>query len=273
MHPGEKKLITECHQVLRCALVILPAVCLGVLAMLCAGVSPMLWGQQAAAWMIFALLAWPLRCAIKRVSASMMSVTLLILLAVSLLGEEVDGARRWLDLGIFNVNTAMLILPSLLVTLYSTKCPYPFLLGTAVVLCVQPDLSQLMAFSVAVLPLLWHRRNERLWMAACLVALAALAIRCLLVPVSVEPVEYSEGILAMLGELSPFLLFTGVIALAAIPVVFVYHFFRLGGLHLLSLAAYYALTLLFVLSGKYPVPFMGFGLSPIAGYFLALALV
>ena len=272
MHLGEKKLITERHQVLRYALVILPAVCLGVLAMLCAGVSPMLWGQQAAAWMIFALLAWPLRCAIKRVSASTLSIMLLLLLATSLLGEEVDGARRWLDLGIFNVNTAMLIVPSLLVTLYSTKCPYPFLLATAVVLCIQPDLSQLMAFSVAMLPLLWYRRNERLWTAVCFVALTALAIRCLLVPVSVEPVEYCEGILAMLRELSPLLLFIGVIALAAIPVVFAYRFFRLGGLHLLSLAAYYAITLLFVLSGEYPVPFMGFGLSSIAGYFLSLVL-
>ena len=29
--------------------------------------------------------------------------------------------------------------------------------------------------------------------------------------------------------------------------------------------------LLFVLTGAYPVPFMGFGLSPIAGYYLAHA--
>lgn len=273
MHRADEQIITERHQVLSYALVILPAVSLGVLAMLCASVSPMLWGQQAAAWMIFALLAWPLRRAIPKVSASLLSGMLLILLAASLLGEEVDGARRWLDLGIFNINTAMLVLPALLVTLYSTKCPYPFLLGTAVVICVQPDLSQLMAFSVAVLPLLWQRRNERLWTAACVLSLAAFAIRCLLVPVSVAPVECCEGILTMLGEVSPLLLFAGVIALAVIPVWFAYRFFRRGGLYLLSLAAYYAITLLFILSGEYPVPFMGFGLSPIAGYFLALALI
>ena len=29
-----------------------------------------------------------------------------------------------------------------------------------------------------------------------------------------------------------------------------------------------AALLMFVLSGEYPVPFMGFGLSPIAGYYL-----
>jgi hypothetical protein len=273
MRRVDEQIITERHQPIGHALVILPAICLGVLAMLCASVSPMLWGQQIAAWMIFTLLAWLLRRAIKRVSASTLSVILWILLAASLLGEEVGGARRWLDLGIFNINTAMLVLPVLLVMLFSTKCPYPVLLGTAVVLCVQPDLSQLMAFSIAVLPLLMHRRKERFWTAACFAAMAALAIRCLLAPVSVAPVEYCEGIFAMLGEVSPFLLFVGVIALAVIPVVFAYHFFRHGRLYLLALAAYYAITLLFGLSGEYPVPFMGFGLSPIAGYFLAVALI
>ena len=217
MHRADEQIITERHQFLGYALVILPAVSLGVLAMLCASVSPMLWGQQAAAWMIFALLAWPLRRAIPKVSAS--------------------------------------------------------LLSTAVVICVQPDLSQLVAFSVAVLPLLWQRRNERLWTAACVLSLAAFAIRCLLVPVSVAPVECCEGILTMLGEVSPLLLFAGVIALAVIPVWFAYRFFRRGGLHLLSLAVYYAISLLFVLPGEYPVPFMGFGLSSIAGYFLALAII
>ena len=46
----------EKAQVFICALTILPAVTLGTAAMIYGSVSPWLWGQQAAAFVIFALL-------------------------------------------------------------------------------------------------------------------------------------------------------------------------------------------------------------------------
>lgn len=62
----------------------------------------------------------------------------------------------------------------------------------------------------------------------------------------------------------------GVAALALIPGHFLYQFMKNRSTTMLGLTIYYAVTILFSLTGEYPVPFMGYGLSPIAGYWLAL---
>lgn len=249
------------------ALLILPAVLLGVLAMAMGGVSPVLWGQQVTAWVAFALLAQLLRRIAGRIPAAAWSALFLLLLVASLFGESVEGARRWVNLGVFHANAAMLVIPALLVVLGRMKYPCPVALLAAVVLCIQPDLSQLTAFSAAALVILW--RQEKKWLWGSLIILGVLVIRCLRVPVTIEPVSYCEGILAMLAETSWMLQAAGYAALAAIPAFGAYRFCKRGEIQMLSAAVYYAACMLFAFSGGYPVPFMGFGLSPIAGYWLA----
>jgi len=251
------------------ALIILPAVVLGVAVMIRDGVSPLLWGQQLAAWAAFLLLAWIAKRAAGRVSPELWTVLLLLPLAATWFGEEAGGARRWLNLGIFHVNAAMLVLPALLCVLCRVKRPHPALLGAAVVLSFQPDVLQLTAFSAAAIPILWQHKKKRLRGIGCVLLLAALLLRCLSVPISIEPVSYCEGILTVLAETSWMLQAAGWAVLAAIPAFFMYRFCRQGNVQMLSLSIYYAAAMAFIFSGEYPVPFMGFGLSPIAGYYLA----
>ena len=138
----------------------------------------------------------------------------------------------------------------------------------AAVLCVQPDFSQLTAFSLSILPILWLRRHHVGWLMASLIFLGACLIRCAGMPVELEPAAYCEGILAMLHNFSPLMQVIGWLALALIPICFLVRFFRRKEVGKLCLAIYYAVVILFSITGEYPVPFMGFGLSPIAGYWL-----
>lgn len=255
------------------ALVILPAVALGVLGMLGTGVRSMLWGQQIAAYVIFALLACVLRKAARKVSPAVWIAVLYAFLAATLLFPAVGGAKRWLDLGIFNVHAAMLVLPAMLILLSHTACAWPLLLCTAGVLCIQPDLAQLAAFAAASLVILWQNRKRYGWSVLCAAAQAAMVVICLRIPTEIESVSYSEGILMMLGELSPLLLPIGVFALVLIPGAWGYRFFKARSLWMLSLTVYYVMIILFGLTGEYPMPFMGFGLSPIVGYWLAVLLI
>lgn len=252
------------------ALLILPAVALGVLAMIRGGVSPALWGQQAVAWMLLALLAEPMRRAARRIPDWIWCIALVLFLALSLFGREVEGARRWVNLGVFQANAAQLTLPALLVVLCRASCPYPLLIAAAAVISFQPDSAALAAFAAAAVPILWQQKRK-MWGVGSAMALAALAIRCFGVPVSIEPVPYCEGILDMLAGMSPLLRLAGWMALAAVPAYFAYRFVKCRKRHMLSLALYYAVSMLLVLSGEQPVMFMGFGLSPIAGYYLAYA--
>ena len=254
------------------ALLILPALALGIWAMARNGVSPSLWGQQIAGWLAFALLALPLQRAAGRIPAAAWGLLLLIPLAGTLLGEEAGGARRWVELSVFHINAAMLVLPALLVVLCRMEHPYPVGLAAAAVLCFQPDLSQLTAFAAAVIPILCRRKMKPLFKAGHMLLLAMLVFRCMNIPTALEPASCSEGILTMLAEASWLLHAAGWAALAAIPAYLMHRFCRQGAAPLLSLSVYYTVSMLFALTGDYPVPFIGFGFSPIAGYWLALIL-
>ena len=138
-------------------LVIVPAVLLGIAAMIFGGVSPMLWGQQTAALVLVLLLTALARIARWKIPAVVWAGVILLILAAALFGPEAGGVRRWVKLGPFNVNAAMLVLPSMLVLLGETACFYPLLLCAAAILSIQPDASQMTALAVAAVPLLHQR--------------------------------------------------------------------------------------------------------------------
>lgn len=257
---------------LKRGLVILPAVFLGVIAMITEGVSATLWGLQIAAFVVFAMLGM-LRRAARKVSSPVWSALLLAALATTLCFPAVEGAKRWLDLGLININAAMLAVPALIVLSSSMKRPHCVLVLTSVVLCLQPDLSQLAAVALSGLPILWQQRKHVYWTVSSVAILIILIVRCLAVPIHIDPVSYCEGILGLLGNISPLMLIAGAAALALIPGWFLYRFAKTGSTAMLELAICYAVTILFSLTGEYPVPFMGYGLSPIAGYWLASLLL
>lgn len=267
MH-GSKTVTSERRLWFLSVATILPAIALGILAMIADGVSPLLWGQQAVAFVVCALLGL-LRRSAQKVPCLVWTAVCLSALAVTLFFPAVGGVRRWLDLGIFNVNAGMLVLPALLVLLSGMRCAYPALLFGAAVLCFQPDFSQLTAFSLGALPVLWRKGKPAVWSAVSMVFLAACLLYCAGVPTALEPAAHSEGILALLSNLSPLMRVAGWLALALIPGYFVRRFLERGSSSALCLAIYYATVILFSLTGQYPVPFMGFGLSPIVGYYLA----
>lgn len=250
-----------------------PAVLLGVGAMAYHGEPLMLWGQQAAALAVFAALAVLLRRVVKKVNFTVWSTILLLLLAATLLGTETGGAKRWVNLRVIHVNAALLVLPALLLLAGDMKRPWAALLFSGAVVCLQPDTSQMAALFAAALPILWKHRRNVLLSAVSLALLAAGVIKCLLTPVSLEPVLYCEGILSMLGGISPALQIVGWLALTLIPGFMAYAYMKKREPQLLSLLLYYSVTLLFTLQGTYPVPLMGFGVSPVAGYYLAYPLI
>lgn len=262
----------KAHRRLIHMMVIFPAVMLGVFAMAAEGASSMLWGQHIAAFIVFALLGL-LRKNNRRIPPLLGTALCLLALSATLFFPAVGGTRRWLDLGIFNVNAGMLVIPALIVLVNGIKYAYPVAMLTAAVLCLQPDFSQLAAFSLGMLPVLWQRRRHVVWSVATAILLIVALIRCAGIPTALEPAAYSEGILALLDNFSPLMQGIGWLALAVIPGYFVCWSICHKSVAVMCLAIYYTVGIAFSLTGQYPVPFMGFGLSPIAGYWLAFLFV
>jgi cell division protein FtsW (lipid II flippase) len=269
----------------------LPALAIGVLVMRQAGVSSAIWGQQLAAGLTLMILCAGVGFAPRRPRIfgswgwAISGVAALLLLVGSLAQPGVEGVRRWVPIGPLHVHAGFVALPVLLVVVgrimradrlrpASWLVPVATVIA-ALVLTLQPDPSQASAFGLAVLVLLFGRRSPTRieWLAAGAVVLSALAAWTRPDPLAAVP--YVEGIVTLAGSLGTGWLVASLLALALLPMPFVVDALRRTpdtrpGI---ALAIYFAAVSSAPFVGPYPVPVLGFGLSPIIGYFAVLGWV
>ena len=171
-----------------------------------------------------------------------------------------DGPRRWVGLGGFRLYIASVTLPITLLLLPRVRGMAWLLLGIAAALAAQPDASQVTAFALASATLLSRSSLSRLARAGVSVALAGVATLAWLRPDPLQPVAYVEGVLSLALTISPIALIAALVALA-LPV---FALFRAGQA---PIALYYLTLYFFAYRQLTPMPFLGFGIGPILGYF------
>ena len=269
----------------------LPALAVGVLVMQRHGVSPLIWGQQLAAGLTLTLLCAALSVAPRpaarfrpRAWAIVGSVALLLLTA-TLLHSGVDGVRRWVSLGPLQLHAAFVALPILIIVsgrmlkgdvLRTASWIVPCTaVAVAGVLVLQPDASQAFAFAVAVGLVLLQRRRARWIDWAAVAVVSGSALLALSRPDSLEAVPHVEGIAGLAASGGEAWLIAAVLALVLLPIPFIAEAARRRDRRpeSLALAGYFGIVCIAPFAGPFPVPLMGYGLSPILGYFAALAWV
>ena len=262
-----------------------PALTVGVLVMQRSGINPGIQGQQLYAGAIMLALCAGLSFAprIRRPwgswGATISAVVALLLLAATLVQPGLEGVRRWIPVGPLQLHAAFIALPVLLVvlgnlleedTLRDAAWWTPAaLIVAAVVLVLQPDPSQATAFGVAVCVLFFRRRPgtsiDRL--AAGVILLGAIVAWTRPDPLAAVP--HVEGIVGLAGNLGTVWVVACLLALVVLPIPFVADALtrshsRSAGL---AVAVYFGIVVSMPLVGPYPVPILGFGLSPMVGYF------
>lgn len=82
--------------------------------------------------------------------------------------------------------------------------------------------------------------------------------------------SYVEKILNMVGNMGILWFFLGITSLIILPLPFV--FFAPKNLRLCSkcIGIYFIIILISTIFGNFPVPLMGYGISPIIGYFISI---
>ena len=266
----------------------LPALGIGVLVMQRSGVRPTLWGQQLGAGLVLLTLCAVMRAILRPTRRSrswtwaIVGGAALLLLTATLAHPGVDGVRRWVSLGPLPLHAAFVALPALLVVLCailrrqsvgSAAWLFPCAAGIAAgVLVLQPDASQATAFAVAVAVVLLQHGPASIsgWAAGGLVVGAALLAWSRPDPLAAVP--HVEGIVGLAARLGAGWAIASVLALGLLllPFVFAASRRREQRAEGLALAAYYAVTCVAPFVRPYPVPILGYGLSPILGYFAAL---
>jgi hypothetical protein len=179
----------------------------------------------------------------------------------------VAGVHRWLGLGPLEIHVGALVLPSLLVFL--TELDWAPTVAVAIltltVLLLQPDVAQAASFAAGWG--VWIAMKRGRTAAAPIAAAVILAGATWLRHDPLEPVAYVEGIVGVATGQGAMWGASSVFALALLPIPFL-----LDPKHQIgtALAVYMTGTLVAAWFGAYPVPVLGYGVSPILGYYLAV---
>jgi hypothetical protein len=197
-----------------------------------------------------------------------LALMLLAVLALPLLvGPQINGVARWLDLGPLAIHSAPLCLPALVVLMAGeARARAPVLAVAAALLALQPDAAGLIALGLATGVLAALRRG---------LALAALAAACFVLCAltfgagALEPQPFVEYVLADMAARSwlgagalGLALAGGAALMATVP--------GPDRTPLAALAALLGGFTLAALLGPFPTPVIGYGASPILGFALAL---
>jgi cell division protein FtsW (lipid II flippase) len=201
----------------------------------------------------------------------------IVALLLSFASSGADGVHRWLSFGGLRLHAAAIVTP-LIILAVSEIAFLKFSVAAAIaaltttLLALQPDAAQATSFAAACgTALMFDFRRRRAHVGASVVVLLALAVSSLVKRDPLLPVAHVEGILALVADGSAARGVLGVVALVLLPLPFFEVFRRRGDHFSIAFGVYVALISLSPFWGTFPVPIMGYGVSPIIGYFTALA--
>jgi hypothetical protein len=194
------------------------------------------------------------------------------LLATALLGDKIEGAARWINLGGFSVQPSLILLPVMLVSFAHTRNALATtgIITAIVAMVLQPD--RAMAGMLALgLIMLASVRRERHLIAISAIAVAGLAAtlaRADTLPAVpyVDQVLYSSfevhaaaGMAALIGS-----------ALLLVPAIIGWAYDPANRATYVTFGSVWFAAVMASALGNYPTPIIGYGGSAILGYVLSL---
>lgn len=198
-------------------------------------------------------------------------ILLIFLLITPFLVKDIDGVQRWITILGFRLNIGLMITPLLIIQidkLHDIKLALLCWLTITIIFLIQPDASQVMAFCFSTIIILWSK-NRVLYIKILLliVSLASTAFAWFNLD-HLPAVDYVERIQQISAQISWLYYVCSLTSL----LLLLYPFFinKSKSKTALSLGLYFALLLLATFWGNFPVFIMGYGISPIIGYYIAL---
>lgn len=253
------------------------AVALGGTFLWLVGSLPGMVSRNVAAYLVGLLLGWlSHKIAHLRHGAEVLfGLGCIVLALVFVSGIEVDGVRRWLPLGPFEIQPALILCPLLLAIVGSKEGRHwrIAILLPVLLVALQPDAATLLALAAGVAALMagasdrsrrgWSKR--RIAVAGGAVTLAVLGV--LLTGIQTPPpVAFVEGTvqIAIISGASAILLHLAAVGFAVAALS------SRGGPVDLSLAAYFTVAAIAAVFWAFPMPIAGAGASHLVGFGLAI---
>lgn len=261
-------------------IVAVPSITIGAIAMYHNKIPTLVWAQNIACLVIAGLISYFVvskRTTTRTRGSWRISIPMsLLFIVLTFINPGMDGVHRWLSIGLIKFNVSMIVLPILIIELWqlsqfkSLWLTIIITFAISVFLAIQPDASQLTGFAIPMMIILCNKTNKRVHRLFIILILTILIILSWVFLDSLPPVAYVEGILSLLANMGLIWLTLGVLSLLILPVPFI--LFPPKGLKLpsISIGLYFIIIIISTFLGNFPVPLIGYGISPIIGYFAAI---
>ncbi len=278
----------------------IPAVGIGAITMSSLDLSAAIWGQNLVTLLIAVLVSGLLivkgtnnretgkkdkrdkkdKSSIDRIEKDRTDLGFLIPLSILLLGATfwdagIDGVHRWISIGSVKLYVASIIVPLLIIELSRVAALNRWWMAAANTVAValafalQPDASHMTAFIIPLAIILWRGTSQKLLQIGTLIVATFLIAYSWINIDQLSPVSYVEQIVELAGSMGIFWLFLALLSLLALPLPFFLLAPESSKRTSFCLGIYFLLLLISTRFGNFPVPLMGYGISPIIGYFIA----
>ena len=209
---------------------------------------------------------------LKHVNPIIVLATAIILLLGTFYDEGLMNVHRWINIKSLQINIGLIVSPLLLIQISRVTnhtLAILFSIIIIVIFLVQPDASLVSAFSISSCILLFRKLKSKLvTIPFFLFALITIGYSWYNLD-SLEPVRHVEDIIDLTKEISMALFLMSMISLVLLVIPFMDVYSKVDDLSV-SLGIYYLIILLATFVGHFPVMLMGYGISPIIGYFIGL---
>ena len=257
----------------------LPSIVIGVVAMFINKVPMVISGQNIMCSILAGLISYFILSKEYRfikVKPELTIIIAIIFLLLTFVGSGFKGVNRWISIGPFNFYVASIVIPILIIELCRLSqfhhwfIPAFIIIFISMLLTLQPDASQSAAFIIPMIILLWNKTSKNIFRLGITMLLSSLIVNSWLFLDSLSPVSYVENILSLVGSMGILWFILGILSLIILPMPFL--FFAPKNMRLCStcIGIYFIIILISTIFGNFPVPLMGFGISPIIGYFISI---
>lgn len=261
-------------------IIALPPVTIGAVAMYLNNISIGIWSRNIITLIILGFISYLFlkdkpKLSNKKSFGFIVPITI-ILLVITFFDSGSDSVHRWVAIGPIKLNVASIMLPILIIELWRILKVFNWwysmiiTIFVSILLALQPDASQITGFVVPMSILLLSKANKSIIRYSLIFLLFLFPIISWIYIDSLPPVDYVEEIILMVKVISRVWFMIGIGSLGLLPLPFI--IFPAKNYRLLSmcLGFYFIIILMSTLFGNFPVPLMGYGISPIIGYFVAI---
>ncbi|GAA0116206.1 cell division protein [Clostridium senegalense] len=200
----------------------------------------------------------------------------LILLLFTFIGEGMMGVHRWISIGPIRLNIAMIVMPIIILSLWKLLKNNSWwkvaiiTIFISIVLFIQPDASQLSGFAIPMIFMLYKNGDKRIFSTIISLALFILVILSWIHLDNLSPVSYVEEILNLVDNVGQVWFLLGIVSLVILPTPFILLPPEKLKLPSICIGLYFSIIIISTFFGNFPVPLMGYGISPIIGYIISI---